>query len=301
MKIHSISSFKNPSEGKVFIENWTLALQQLNGSRYEKITVQSLLGETVIWGVNTENKEMKTLVIFPGFRTCSMFWDFDNGLKELKKNYRIFLVDTNGQPSLSEGKTPRIRSEDYGVWAADLLQQLSISKAVVAGASFGGLVCLKLSKVAPEKVEKVLLLNPGCLAPFSLSFKNLYYNMLPIFFPTEKNIISFLDKAVFYKDHHTLTGAVKKLIIDYELYVLKNYSDKAEKPYAMSPAELQGVTSNVYLLLGEKDCLFPFAKSKTIAEKYLRNLKKVYVLKNTGHGIETSPEAMAIVKEVMEI
>jgi pimeloyl-ACP methyl ester carboxylesterase len=301
MKIHSNSVFKNLSEGKSFIERWSQEVQNMNGDNYKKIVVKSLLGDTVVWGVNTENTNLKTLVIFPGFRTCSLFWDFDNGLKELKKKYRIYLVDTNGQPCLSEGNTPDIKSDDYGIWAADLFEKLSIQKAVITGASFGGLICLKLCLVAPEKVEKAVLLNPGCLAPFSLSFKNLYYNLLPIFFPSEKNVIKFLDKAVFYKNHHKLRGTAKKLITEYEVYVLKNHLDKAQKPYAMGAEELSRVTADVYLLLGEKDLLFPYHKSKTIAEKFIKTLKQVYTLPETGHGIETSKEAMAVLEKIMEL
>ncbi len=301
MKVHATSVFKAPAEGRAFMENWSRSLLEGNGNPYTKMTVSSLLGDTVVWACNAGQTHLKTLVIFPGFRTCSLFWDFDNGLQSLRKRYRIFLVDTNGQPSLSEGNTPAIRSDDYGHWASDLLDKLSISKAVVAGASFGGLVCLKLSMVAPEKVEKAILLNPGCLAPFSLSWRNLYYNMLPIFFPSEKNVLSFLDNAVFYKEHHALKGAAKKLLVDYELYVLKNYVDKGQKPYAMSAAEFRKVPSDIYLLLGEKDSLFPYASSRKIAEKNIQSLKQVRVLPETGHGIETSPEAMRILEEWMEL
>jgi pimeloyl-ACP methyl ester carboxylesterase len=229
-----------------------------------------------------------------------MFWDFNNILASIKNKYRIFLVDTNGQPCLSDGNTPDIKSDDYGLWASDLLDKLSVKKAVVAGASFGGLVCIKLSIVAPEKVEKAILLNPGCLAPFSLSVKNLYYNMLPIFFPTRKNVLKFLDNAVFCEGHHSLKGEAKNLITEYELYVLQNHVDKAQKPYAMNKEELSRIDADIYLILGEKDLLFPFKKSLSIAEKYIKTLKKTYTLPDTGHGIETSREAIGLIEEIMQ-
>ena len=49
------------------------------------------------------------MVIFPGFRTSSLFWDMDNALAPLKKDYRIYLVETNGQPNLSDGNNPDIK------------------------------------------------------------------------------------------------------------------------------------------------------------------------------------------------
>ena len=299
MKIKSTSSFKNPEAGALFFENWVRQVETLNDTGYERIDIHTALGKTVVWGINTHMTASKTLVIFPGFRTCSMFWDMDHALAPLKKHYRIFLVDTNGQPCLSEGNTPDIKSNDYGTWAAEVLQQLSIKKAVVAGASFGGLVCLKLCLVAPHVVEKAVLLNPGCLQPFSLSFKNLYYNLLPLFFPSEKNVEKFLDNAVFYKNYHKVSEAAKKLIIDYEYYVITQFIDKAQKPYAMHQQDLKNIQSDVYLILGDKDILFPYKKSMEVAKKYIKTLREIFVIPNTGHGIETSKEAIGILSEIM--
>lgn len=299
MHIHSLSSFKNPAEGTRFFEKWVQQLETLNNTSYKRIDIQTPLGNTVVWGINTDKTDAKTVVIFPGFRTCSMFWDLDNALAPLKEHYRIFLVDTNGQPCLSEGNTPDIKSNDYGVWAADVLQKLSIKKAVVAGASFGGLVCLKLCLVAPELVEKAVLLNPGCLQPFSLTPKNLYYNLLPVFFPSVKNVETFLDNAVFYKNDHTLSPAAKKLIVDFEVYALTQFQDKAQKPYAMSKEDLGAVQPDVYLLLGDKDMLFPYQKSLDVARAHIKTLRESFIVPNTGHGIETSKEALRILAEVV--
>jgi pimeloyl-ACP methyl ester carboxylesterase len=299
MQIHSLSSFKNPTEATRFFENWVRQLETLNKTSYERMDIQTSLGNTVVWGINTDKTDAKTVVIFPGFRTCSMFWDLDNALAPLKEHYRIFLVDTNGQPCLSDGNTPDIKSNDYGVWAAEVLHKLSLQKAVVAGASFGGLVCLKLCLVAPELVEKAVLLNPGCLQAFSLAPKNLYYNMLPIFFPSAKNVETFLDNAVFYKNKHTLSPAAKKLIVDFEVYALTQFRDKAQKPYPMSKEDLEAVKPDVYLILGDKDRLFPYQKSLDVARAHIKTLRGSFVVPDTGHGIETSQEALQILADIV--
>ncbi len=300
MKVKSVSKFKNPPEDQRYFEDWVRRLEKLNGCQYGRKDIATTLGRTVIWNINGNREDLKTLVIFPGFRTCSLFWDLDNGLQELKKTYRIFLVDTNGQPCLSDGNTPDIRSTGYGEWAAEVLKTLNIEKAVVAGASFGGTVCMKLCAVAPEKVGKAILLNPGCLQNFSLSLKNLYYNMLPIIFPTRGNVKKFLDNAVFCRPTHQLSTEAEALIIDYEYFALMRFIDKADKPYRMTEEELSKVTSDVYLLEGDHDLLFPYQESITHAKRSIKNLKEVHVLKNIGHGIETSHEAMRILAGIME-
>lgn len=112
------------------------------------------------------------------------------------------MVETNGLPNLSVGSSPDIKGLGYGQWASEIFEQLKIDSAYVAGASFGGLIAMKLAMVSPAKVKVAFLLNPGCLQPFSLRLRNLYYNLLPIIAPSAKNVLTFLDNAVFCKPNH---------------------------------------------------------------------------------------------------
>lgn len=300
MKIKSLSVFRNPAKDTAWYLNWVQQLEKINRLNYHRFDIATKLGNTVVWGINTHRSNAEALVIFPGFRTSVLFWELDRALDVLRHDYRIFLVETNGQPCLSDGHTPHIKSEGYGHWAVEVLKGLGIEKASVAGCSFGSTVCAKLSIVAPEMVNKVIMLNPGNLQLFSLSFTNLWHNLLPVFSPTEKNVRAFLDKAIFCKPHHMLSTKAEKLLVDYEMYVIKEFIDKAEKPYPMSKEELGRIKNDVYLLLGDKDILFPYKKSIAAAEKNISTLKGTHVLKNTAHGIETSKEAVDIMKQILE-
>ena len=233
MKIHNTSKFKDEKGDLAYFENWVGQLEKNNGRKYERNEIQTSLGKTVVWGHQTTENHPNTLVIFPGARTTSLFWDFDKGLDNLGQGFRIFLVETNGLPNLSEGKTPDINSLDYGVWATEVFDQLKIEKAYIAGASFGGLICMKFGIVSPDRIQAAFLLNPGCLQPFSLTLKNLYYNLLPILVTTEKNVSKFLDQAVFSKPNHQLSSISEKMIIDYEVFAIARYIDKTQKPYFM--------------------------------------------------------------------
>ncbi|MGC4020448.1 MAG: alpha/beta hydrolase [Cyclobacteriaceae bacterium] len=257
------------------------------------------MGKTHVWNLNHPDAK-ETLVIFPGARTSSLFWDFDKGLDNINYPLNIFLVETNGLPNLSDGATPDIKSLGYGHWASEVLTQLKLEKTFIAGASFGGLICMKLCITSPEKVKAAFLLNPGCLQPFSLSFKNLYYNLLPIFSPSRKNISTFLDKAVFCKPNHTLSPQAYELILDYEELALTRYKDNTQKPYDMAE-QIELVKTDTYLLEGDKDLLFPYQKSIENAKRRLTNLKDVIVFKNVGHGIETHRDAMNYVGEMIKV
>lgn len=124
-----------------------------------------------------------------------------------------------------------------------------------------------------------------------MKWSNLYFNLLPIIKPTEKNVLKFLDKAVFSKPDHQLSQGSEALIIEYEVFALKRYKDNTQKPYYMGK-QLADVEVDTYLLEGNKDLLFPYQRSIDNAKKYIKTLKDVKVFDNVGHGIETYDKAM---------
>lgn len=300
MDIHRISYFKNRLRGKIEFKNWVNRLEAENNCTYEQYEVFTDLGKTHVWGYNTKKTMPETLVIFPGARTTALIWDLDNGLSPLKEKYKIYLVETNGLPNLSDGASPNIKTADYGTWAATVLERLQIEKAYIAGASFGALIAAKLAITHPEKIKSIFMLNPGCLQPFSLSIKNLYYNILPIVRPTTSNVRTFLNKAIFKKPTHQLSSQAEQLLIDYELLALKEYKDKTQKPYFMKE-ELHSCKATVHLILGDADILFPFQASLKNAERYLPNLENTIVFSGVGHGIETYAPAIEYIKNSIEI
>ena len=290
MEIKFRSYFKSPESDIDWFNQWVVQLEHSNGRNYDRISLETSLGKTHIWGLNTGG-DGDALVIFPGARTTPLIWDFDRGLDHLQHPLRIYMVETNGLPNLSDGDTPDIKSLDYGHWASEVILKLGLQKVFVAGASFGGLICMKLAIVNPEKVKAAFLLNPGCLQSFSMSFNNLYYNLLPIISPTESNVSKFLDKAVFCKPNHMLSPESEKMLIDYEVFAISRYKDKTQKPYYMD-GQLANVKVDTYLLEGDKDLLFPFQKSIDNAPKHITTLKDVQVFEEVGHGIETYSKAM---------
>lgn len=298
MKIKRKSGFKNPLQCHAWFREWVSRLEAENGKQYEELTLNTSLGKTAVYATGPESP-VATLVIFPGARTSSLFWDMNNNLSVLTDTFRVYLVETNGLPNLSDGGTPDIVSTNYGIWASEVIEKLGLKRTFIAGASFGGLICMKLCLVNPDCVEAAFLLNPGCLQSFSMSPKNLYYNLLPVISPTRKNIAAFLDKAIFHKPLHSVPTPYEELIIDYEMFALKNYVDKTQKPYRMG-SSLSDISSDIYLLLGDRDILFPYARSLKNAEKWMRNIKEAVVIANAAHGIECSPTAIGYVYKWMK-
>ncbi|GAB3900852.1 hypothetical protein GCM10028803_24480 [Larkinella knui] len=291
MTSNRISTFKKPSEATLFLENWNRQVEALNGFTYERISIPTSFGNTRIWAANPHLTEAPTIVFFPGARTCGLFWDMDNALKPFRESYRYYIVEVNGQPSLSDGQNPGVKTNDYGRWATEILDGLAIKKTTIAGASLGGLICLKLCLESPERVKKAILVNPAGIQPFSTSIRNLYYNLLPMIFPTPANLNKFLDKAIFCPPHQTVSPVYRELISNYLLYALLNHQFRGDYPAPLKKEELRRLTSDIYLILGEKDPLFPPGETIRLAEENILTLQGSQIIPNTGHGIETSKRA----------
>jgi pimeloyl-ACP methyl ester carboxylesterase len=299
MKPPKPSTFKNPAEAALFLEDWNQQVEALNGFAYERINLTTSFGNTRVWAANTHLKDAKTMVFFPGARTCGLFWDMDNALQPFRENYRYYIVEVNGQPSLSDGQNPAVKTNDYGIWATEVLDGLRLKKTTIAGASLGGLICLKLCLQSPERVKKAILVNPAGIQPFSSSIRNLYYNLLPMLLPTPRNLDRFLDKAIFCSPHDSVPTAYRQLISNYLLYALVNHQFRGDYPAPLKKEELRRLTTDIYLILGEKDLLFPPDETIRLAEEHIMTLQGSQILPNTAHGIETSKEAIRLIWQIV--
>lgn len=81
------------------------------------------------------------------------------------------------------------------------------------------------------------------------------------------------------------------MLVDYEVFAIRRYKDKTQKPYYMDK-QLEDVKAETYLLVGDKDLLFPHQKSIDNAKRRIKTLKGIKVYNNVGHGIETYDKAL---------
>jgi hypothetical protein len=91
----------------------------------------------------------------------------------------------------------------------------------------------------------------------------------------------------------------EKMLIDYEVFAISRYKDKTQKPYYMNQ-QLDEANVDTYLLIGDKDLLFPYQKSVDNAKKHLKNLRDIQIYKNVGHGIETYNKALNYIGDTIK-
>lgn len=317
MYIHSTSSFRQKEQGVQAYAIWADAMIAHSGHPYQKKQITTLLGKTTVWmwdllsSQTSGDTHAKTLVIFPGFRTSSLFWDADGALgifqssqtSQSSRVSRICLIETNGQPNDSDGNTPKIATHDYGLWAKDVVMQLGATQenpVYIAGASFGCTVCAQLSIVAPELVAKMVWLNPGCLAPFSLSLKNLYLSLLPVIKKSKDSVVMFFEKSVFCPPNHRPSSAAWELLLQYEVLALQQWLDRAQKPVQLSIEDCQRIRTPLLLLVGDRDLLFVPEKTVSRAKREITSLVQAVLLPHVGHGSEVTSSAHPLMQQFLD-
>lgn len=293
-----LSKYKT-NEARKAIEDWVDFFVANSALKYEKLDIATAFGNTRILAVNHEKSELKPLLFLPGARTCGIFWDVNNHLQILGNKYRIYLLDVVGQPSLSDGNCPQLASDDYGNWLDEVCEKINFGKGVCIGASFGGLLIFKLAAVAPERIEKAVLMNPVGLSYISLAPWTLYNTLKPVFFPTRKNVETFMRKIVFSQTEKP-EGDLWKRLADYIEISVRDFEFAGDYPTKLTDAEVLKLNAETHLIVGDSDALIPHQNTVKRARKLLSNLKSVEILQNIGHGIEISSKPIEKLKIILE-
>lgn len=151
---------------------------------HEQLTIPGRFGRTGVLVSGAVGNP--PLVLLHGRYTPSPSWA--PLIRELTARYRVFALDTIGEPGLSVNDGARLRStEDYTEWLTDVLDGLGLAAAHVCGHSFGGWIAAQLALAHPSRVASLTLLDPAqVFAPFTLRW--MVYCVPPYLFPTQRNI-----------------------------------------------------------------------------------------------------------------
>lgn len=265
---------------------------------YHELDVETTFGTTRLLAARHERKDLEPILFIPGARTCGIFWDLNDHLHGLADNYRIYLLDVVGQPSLSALSSPTLSSNEYGIWLDEVCEAIGFHRGIVVGASFGGLLIFKLAAVAPKRIARAVLCNPIGLSYISLNPVSLYYTLLPVYRPTRRNVETFLSKMVFAQNGRP-NGKLWNQLVDYVELSVRNFEFNGDYPTRLSNRDITALTAETHLIVGSDDALIPQKRTVRRARKLLSNLASVTVLPNVGHGIELSPMVVESIHNIL--
>ena len=266
--------YKSKHGETVLTELYDRQLASLN-VEYEDLTVKTRFGQSHL--IKSGNPKGEPLLLFHGGNSTTPY--YLAGFTSLFEHFCIYAVDTIGHPGKSAQTTLSAKSMEYGEWASDVIDSLGFQKMNCMGGSFGGGILVKLMCIAPEKIEKSVLIVPSAIS--NVSVLNIVLRMgIPMVFHVLTGKEYWLKKAI-------LQMAIDEKNIDESTYEMvkstfKHVKVKAGMPGNVKMKDLKNCNVPVFLIAAEKDCMFPGRKVIAKAEKYFRNINS-YLLQNQGH------------------
>ena len=285
--------YKSKQGETVLMELYDRQLHSLNVA-HEDIWVETRFGQSHV--LKLGNSTGKPVLFIHGGNNTTPFSLLFTGFKALFEHFCIYAVDTIGHPGKSAQTILSAKSMEYGEWASDVIDGLGFQKMVCIGGSFGGGILAKLMCVAPEKIEKAVLLVPAGIANVSTS--NLIMKMgIPMFF-------YILTKKKYWMKKAILPMAIDEKNIDADTYEMvkasfEHINVKAEMPCNVNPEILKKCNAPTFIIPSEKDCMFPGKKVIEKAEKILPSVRS-HLLQNQGHMFKLSADEMNMIKEFID-
>ncbi len=190
-----------------------------------------------------------------------------------------FIVpDTIGNIGLSADRRLSHRSLDYGKWAADVCDALSLDRIAVFGGSYGAGIALRFAAFAPQRITRMMLMVPSGIANASP------IQMMRIALPT----VAFMIKP---GDNRHLARAVRPLMPVYDEEFLEmtraavlHTRFEMVMPRNATAKELNALSAPVYIIAEKHDLLFPGEKVIARAKHIFLNLAGTMLLETGGHG-----------------
>jgi pimeloyl-ACP methyl ester carboxylesterase len=116
--------------------------------------VMDIDGTSIAYDVRGEGRPLVFLHCWTGNRVF-----YHNQVEAFSKEYRCVCLDFPGHGESGESHGKDYSVEHFGDITMKLLARLGIKKAVFAGHSLGGMVCLYLALHRPDAVEGLILLD----------------------------------------------------------------------------------------------------------------------------------------------
>lgn len=149
--------FKNPEARAAMEAAYARLLASTAYPDAESRTVSTRFGDTHVLVAGP--KDAPPLVVLHGALACSALTIRESG--GLVERFRVYAVDVVGQSVKSADARLKVDSDDYGAWAKEVLDGLGLERPHLYGASYGGFISRKLIEIAPERIDRLVLLVPA--------------------------------------------------------------------------------------------------------------------------------------------
>ena len=199
-------------------------------------------------------------------------------LCDLPARRRIYAINIPGQSTRAAQVRLDFRSDEYGRWLSEVMDDLGIEQAIICGVSWGGSVALQFAKDFPDRISGMVLVVPGSIVRGPV-LKNIWHVALPILrykmFPSEKN----RDRAL-----QGIFTSSDELWSPYLGDAIRNWNVDFAVPPIIRSQDLESLTAPVFVIAADQDLSFPGDKLLSRCQTLFPNLVGSHMLKNSCHS-----------------
>jgi pimeloyl-ACP methyl ester carboxylesterase len=291
-------SFYKSERGFRAITSWYDALVDQFTFEFESHYVDTRFGKTHMLTAGAE--DAAPLILVQAVAGSAPLWYHQ--IPFFAERYRVYALDTPGQPGRSDPNPPSFLDGGYTDWLLDIVDGLDIERAYFAGVSSGGWYVMKLAIHAPERVRKLVMISPTGLARARFPIKIWLTNVISKkkddkALEDDLSTRSFMPTSASKEFDRQLARAMALATRHYRLdRSLGIYDERRERIKVWTSMRLlralffpeprrvlKKLTTPGLVVLGEHEMLF---NSRKVARKIARSMPtlEVEVIEGTGHS-----------------
>ena len=268
-------SFKTPEAEERYQRYYEDALS-LWPVPYESTCVDTPWGQTHV--MCSGPKGAPVLVLLHGMSFSSTMWY--RNVENWSQSHRVVVIDIIGTPGKSIAVKTLRNGDDCAGWLNDVLDKLHITKAYIAGHSFGAWLSLAYAMRHPERIERIVLLSPA--ATFLPVVKEFYLRLLlTIALPFRPVFESFTRWLGGKHSKSAASGDLMKQAI----FGMRYFRMRMRViPSMFTDRELKKIEMPTLLLIGDREVIYNPQAALARAKALMPNIRGRLV-EDAGHAL----------------
>lgn len=219
--------------------------------------------------------------------TAASLHTWDDWTQTLQKQYRVIRLDLPAFGLTGPNATHDYSLENYSNFLNEFLNQLAIDSCYLAGNSLGGAIAWYHAAAYPQRVKKMVLLNPagyvsGSKKPFVFRLAATPVLNQIIRYVSPKSFIAHNLQQVYFDDSKIAPGLVDRY---FELTLRTGnrtaFIERVKSQRKDQTERLKQIQCPTLILWGKEDTWIPVAHGQRFVED-LPNAELV-VMEETGH------------------
>lgn len=283
------SLYRSP-RGYVALLRWYEAMLHKLPVAYAERTVKTRFGETYLIETGPQDSNAPPVVLLHGIMGNTMIWRPQYAA--LSQHHRVIAVDCIGEIGRSAPTRASWKSNTYGEWLVDVLDELGIEQASLVGLSKGASIIHKFSQLAPERISKAALISPMGLANVRLPF---YLQFLAV---SATQLIQGLHSRAFYRlmdarvfinkqgadvERWFMERSAHLYYITVRYFSINLLDSRLFRAFPVN--QLKRLNAPTLVLVGEQDFFFHPQKLVARAKQVLPNLRDAAIIPQAGHAM----------------